>query len=72
MEAHLGIRQETRRQEVLRATPYVFKQATLAASANRRKQDSGTYSSEAKQRRDVYYRPKTERGEDELHWLAQR
>eukprot|EP00972_Heterocapsa_arctica_P056404 8321533-Heterocapsa_arctica.AAC.1 len=23
-------------------------------------------------RRDVYYRPKNERGKDELHWLAQR
>eukprot|EP00972_Heterocapsa_arctica_P100519 14821168-Heterocapsa_arctica.AAC.1 len=43
MGAQLDIRQETRRKEVLRAKPQVFKQASLAEPANRRTQDKGAY-----------------------------
>eukprot|EP00972_Heterocapsa_arctica_P110826 16319616-Heterocapsa_arctica.AAC.1 len=72
MEAQLDIRQETRGKEVLRAKPQVFKQASLAETANRRTQDKGAYGSESTSRRDVHDRPKNDRGKDELHWLAQR
>eukprot|EP00972_Heterocapsa_arctica_P001146 161832-Heterocapsa_arctica.AAC.1 len=72
METQLGLRQEqvTRRQELLRAGPQVLKQTSQAASTKRRKQSSGTYGSEEKRQRDVYYNPKTDGKQDELHWLA--
>eukprot|EP00972_Heterocapsa_arctica_P016767 2474607-Heterocapsa_arctica.AAC.1 len=61
MEAKLDIRQETRRQEVLRAKSHVFKQACLAETVNSMTQSKGTYGSESRSTRDVYDRPKNDR-----------
>eukprot|EP00972_Heterocapsa_arctica_P053141 7825421-Heterocapsa_arctica.AAC.1 len=72
MEVKLDIRQETRRQEVLRTKPQVFKQASQAELGNRLTQANRTYGSESRNTRDVYDMPRKDRGTKMLHWLTQR